>query len=80
MEGAIKIMQSKILKQGEASVMVLTEEMLDSLGAKAGDTLFVVQADDGSLRVSTEDLEVAAALRAAEAVMDENRDLLAALA
>ena len=50
------------------------------LDAKESDPLFVVRGDDGSLRVMAHDPGVAAALEAAEAVMDENRDLRAALA
>ena len=40
----------------------------------------VVRGDDGSLKVMAHDPSVAEALRAAEIVMDENRDLLQALA
>jgi hypothetical protein len=47
---------------------------------KEGDTLYVVRGDDGSLKVMAHDPALAAALAAAEIVMDENRDLLAALA
>ncbi|WP_246831636.1 transcriptional regulator/antitoxin MazE [Thioclava sp. DLFJ5-1] len=54
--------------------------MLTILDAKEGDTLFVVRGDDGSLKITPHDPAVAAALAAAEIVMDENRDLLQALA
>lgn len=50
------------------------------LDAKEGDTLFVVRGDDGSLKVLAHDPTLADALAAAEVVMDENRDLLQALA
>ena len=40
----------------------------------------MVRSDDGGLRILAHDPEVIAALEAAEIVMDENWDLLAALA
>jgi hypothetical protein len=54
--------------------------VLTILDAKEGDTLFVLRGDDGSLRIMAHDPSVAEALEAAEIVMDENRDLLQALA
>jgi antitoxin ChpS len=67
---------TKIRKVG----MTMTSKMLAALDAKEGDTLFVVRDDDGSLKIMAHDPSVAATLEAAEVVMDENRDLLAALA
>lgn len=72
--------KTKVRRVGNSAVMTLTTEMLAVLDAKEGDRLFVLRGDDGSLRVMAHNPEVAAALEAAEAVMDENRDLLAALA
>ena len=72
--------ETKVRRVGNSAVMTLTTEMLAVLDAKEGDPLFVVRGDDGSLRVMAHDPGVAAALEAAEVVMDENRDLLAALA
>ena len=73
------MIETKIRKVGNSSVMTLTTEMLALLDAKEGDTLYVVRADDGTLKVMANDPSVLAALEAAEVVMDENRDLLAAL-
>ena len=73
-------MHAKIRKVGNSSVMTLTAEMLALLDAKAGDTLYLVRGDDGSLKITPDDPEIVAALEAAEIVMDENRDLLQALA
>jgi hypothetical protein len=50
------------------------------LSAVALGSLVVVRGDDGSIKIMANDPSVAAALEAAEIVMDENRDLLAALA
>jgi putative addiction module antidote len=74
------MIETKVRKVGNSAVMTLTSEMLAILDVKAGDSLYVVRSDDGGLRILAHDPEVIAALEAAEIVMDENRDLLAALA
>lgn len=74
------MIETKIRKVGNSAVMTLTTEMLTILDAKEGDTLFVLRGDDGTLRLMAHDPSVADALRAAEIVMDDNRDLLQALA
>ena len=74
------MIETRVRKVGNSAVMTLTSEMLAILDVKEGDALYVVRGDDGSLRIMAHDPEVVAALAAAETVMDENRDLLAALA
>lgn len=74
------MIETKIRKVGNSSVVTITTEMLAMLDAKEGDTLYVVRTDDGGLKLMTQDPELATALAAAETVMDENRDLLQALA
>lgn len=74
------MIETRVRRVGNSAVMTLTTEMLAILDAKEGDTLYVVRADDGSLKVMAHDPTLAAALAAAEVVMDENRDLLQALA
>ncbi|CUX81334.1 MAG: toxin-antitoxin system phd family toxin component [Roseibaca calidilacus] len=74
------MIETKIRKVGNSAVMTLTTEMLTILDAKEGDTLFVLRGDDGSLKITPNDPTLEAALAAAEIVMDENRDLLQALA
>lgn len=74
------MIETKIRKVGNSAVMTLTAEMLAILDAKEGDTLHVVRSDDGSLRIMANDPALAAALSAGEVVMDENRNLLQALA
>lgn len=74
------MIETRIRKVGNSAVMTLTTEMLALLDAKEGDSLYVVRGDDGSLRVMAQDPRIAEALAAAEEVMDENRDLLQALA
>ncbi|MEL6960976.1 MAG: transcriptional regulator/antitoxin MazE [Pseudomonadota bacterium] len=72
--------QSKIRKVGNSAVITLTSEVLAVLDAKEGDSVVLVRGDDGSLKLMAHDPALVAALDAAEDVMDENRDLLQALA
>lgn len=74
------MIESKIRKVGNSAVMTLTTEMLALLDAKEGDTLYVVRSDDGALKLMTQNPAMTEALAAAEIVMDENRELLQALA
>ena len=72
--------QTKVRKVGNSSVVTMSSEMLSALDVKDGDTLYVTRSDDKGLKISAHDPQVVAALEAAERVMDENRDLLQALA
>lgn len=74
------MIEVKIRKVGNSAVMTLSAEMLALLDVKEGDTLYVVRTDDGGLKLMTENPDLLVALEAAEIVMDENRDLLQALA
>ena len=72
--------QTKVRKVGNSSVVTMSSEMLSALDVKDGDTVYVTRSDDSGLKISALDPQVVAALEAAERVMDENRDLLQALA
>ena len=72
--------QTKIRKVGNSSVVTMSSEMLSALDVKDGDTVYVTRSDDNGLKISAHDPQIVAALEAAERVMDENRDLLQALA
>jgi antitoxin ChpS len=72
--------QTKVRKVGNSSVVTMSSEMLSALDVKDGDTVYVTRSDDSGLKISAHDPQVVAALEAAERVMDENRDLLQALA
>lgn len=74
------MIEARIRKVGNSAVLTLTSEMLAMLDVKPGDSLFVLRGDDGSLKILPHDPSVSEALAAAEEVMDENRDLLQALA
>ncbi|MEO0938865.1 MAG: transcriptional regulator/antitoxin MazE [Pseudomonadota bacterium] len=72
--------QSKIRKVGNSAVITLSSDVLAVLDAKEGESVVLVRGDDGSLKLMAHDPSLVAALEAAEEVMDENRDLLQALA
>ena len=72
--------KTKVRKVGNSSVVTMSSEMLAALDVKDGDTVYVTRSDDTGLKISAHDPQVVAALEAAERVMDENRDLLQALA
>ena len=72
--------QTKVRKVGNSSVVTMSSEMLVALDVKDGDTVYVTRSDDNGLKISAYDPQVVAAVEAAERVMDENRDLLQALA
>ncbi|MDA9100746.1 transcriptional regulator/antitoxin MazE [Planktomarina sp.] len=72
--------QTKVRKVGNSSVVTMSSEMLAALDVKDGDTVYVTRSDDSGLKISAYDPQVVVALEAAEVVMDENRDLLQALA
>jgi antitoxin ChpS len=72
--------QTKVRKVGNSSVVTMSSEILAALDVKDGDTVYVTRSDDNGLKISAHDPQVVAALEAAERVMDENRDLLQALA
>jgi len=72
--------KTKVRKVGNSSVVTMSSEMLSALDVKDGDTVYVTRSDDNGLKISAHDPQVVAALEAAERVMDENRDLLQALA
>ena len=72
--------QTKVRKVGNSSVVTMSSEMLAALDVKDGDTVYVTRSDDNGLKISAHDPQIVAALEAAERIMDENRDLLQALA
>lgn len=72
--------ETKIRKVGNSAVVTLSSEILSAMDVKEGDTVFIARSDDGGVRLLPYNPELAEALAAAEIVMDENRDLLQALA
>ncbi len=72
--------ETRIRKVGNSAVVTLSAEMLAALDAREGDTVYLVRGDDCSLKITPHNPELAAALAAAQVVMDDNRDMLQALA
>jgi len=76
----IVMFETRIRKVGNSAVVTLSAEMLEALDAREGDTVYLLRGDDGSLKITPHNPELAAALAAAQVVMDGNRDMLQALA
>ena len=70
----------RIRKINNLAVVLLSEEMLVALEAREGDTLYWVRDGNDSLKIVFQNPEVAAAMDAAQIVMDKNHDMLQALA
>jgi len=69
----------KIRKIGNSLGVVLPKEVLEQLKVKEGDSLNVVTAPTG-ITLSVSDEEVDRLMEMAERIMDENREVLRALA
>jgi putative addiction module antidote len=69
----------KLRKIGNSLGVVLPKEVLDQLKVKEGDTLDVVPTETG-VKLSISDEEVDKLMQMAERIMEENREVLRALA
>lgn len=69
----------KIRKIGNSLGVVLPKDVLDQLKVKEGDTLDVVPTEAG-IKLSISDEEVDKLMEMAERIMEENREVLRALA
>ena len=69
----------KIRKIGNSLGVVLPKDVLEQLKVKEGDTLDVVSTPTG-VTLSVSDEEVDRLMQMAERIMDENREVLRALA
>lgn len=72
--------ETKIRKVGNSAVVTLSSEVLAAMDVKEGDSVYLARSDDGGMRLMAHNPELAVAMLAAEDVMDENRDMLQALA
>ena len=72
--------ETKIRRVGNSAVITLSKEALAVLDAVEGGSVFLVRTDDRSLAIRARDDDFAAAMDAAEDVMNENRAALQALA
>ena len=70
----------KLIAIGNSTGVVLPKELLAKFRANRGDSLYVTEAPDGSVRLSAYDPEFARQMDAAERIMREDREILRALA
>jgi putative addiction module antidote len=69
----------KIKKIGNSAGIILPKEVLAQLRAAIGDTLYLSEAPDG-VRLTAGDPDFEEKMKAAEAIMREDRDILRVLA
>jgi putative addiction module antidote len=65
---------------GETIGVVLPNDLLARLKLRAGDKLYLIEQSDGSLRLSSFDVDTAQTMEIAERIMDEYPDTFVALA
>ena len=70
----------KVRPVGNALGVVLPEEVLGRLNLKDGDTLLLMEAPDGSMRIMPYDTDADAQMRAAREGMESYRNALRELA
>lgn len=71
--------QLKITRIGNSAGIVLPKELLSRLRVGPGDTIFATEAPDG-VRLTASNPDFEAKMKAAEAIMREDRDILRVLA
>ena len=76
----IKMIALKVTTVGSSAGVVLPKEALAKLNVAKGDTLYLTDAPDGSLRITPQDPEFARQMEVAEKIMRRDRDVLAVLA
>lgn len=69
----------KVSKIGNSSGIILPKEVLNAMHLKENDTLYLIQNDEG-FSITPYDQEFLKQVKLAKNIMDENRDVLRALA
>ncbi len=72
--------QSKVIKIGNSSGIILPKELLAKLRVSRGDSLHFVELGDGSYKITPYNPDFEAKMAAAEEIMREDRDILRELA
>ncbi len=72
--------QLKLIAVGNSTGIVLPKEVLALLRATRGDSVYVTEGADGSIRLSAYDPEFGRQMELAETIMREDRDILRVLA
>lgn len=70
----------KITTVGTSAGFILTEEVMARLKVQKGDTLYLTETPDGGYHLTSSDPELERQLALAEEIMNEDHDILQALA
>ena len=70
----------KVRRVGNSLGVILPRDLLNALGVEEGDTIDVVQTEDGRIELAVVDREADDLMSMAEEIMAENRAVLRALA
>ena len=70
----------KLIAVGNSTGVVLPKEVLTLLRAGKGDSIYLTEGADGSIRLTAYDPKFARQMELAETIMREDRDILRALA
>lgn len=66
----------KLQRFGDSLGVILPEEAVERLGARAGDALYLLEDADGGYRLTANDPELAQKMAKAEEIMDRYRNAL----
>ncbi len=70
----------KVTTVGSSAGFILTKEAMSRLKVKKGDTVFLTEAPDGGYRLTPYNPDFERQMRLAEDIMQEDREILRALA
>lgn len=76
----LAMLSFKITMVGASSGVILSDEAMKRLGVKNGDTLYLTEAPGGGYRLTPVDPEFRRQVTIAEEVMQDDREVLKALA
>jgi putative addiction module antidote len=74
------MLKFKVTTVGASEGLILNKEAKRILNVKKGDTLYLTEAPDGAMRITPNNPEFARQMAIAEAIMDDDREILRALA
>jgi putative addiction module antidote len=74
------MLKFKVTTVGASEGLILNKEAKRILNVKKGDTLYLTEAPDGAMRITPNNPEFARQMAVAEAIMDDDREILRELA
>ena len=74
------MLKFKVTTVGASEGLILNKEAKRILNVKKGDTLYLTEAPDGAMRITPNNPEFARQMAIAEAIMDDDCEILRALA